>query len=186
MTEFRRFTAKSRKIRYHKSLLLHFLQIIRHIRYVGVQNWTLFTPNFDGIMKKSQSSPPKMGNNGGTAFVRINGKRIYLGKFGSPEAKQNYAQCVAEWAISNTCPGQPTPIIGRITIDSLAIDVGENGDRNKASVHRSQARGTRRLRLTVVCPVYQAKNHQSESFVAGRAADTALDAISTSAYGSHG
>ena len=44
-------------------------------------------------MTKSHSSPPKMGNNGGTAFVRINGKRIYLGKFCSPEAAQNYARC---------------------------------------------------------------------------------------------
>ena len=62
-----------------------------------------------------------MGNNGGTAFVRINGKRVYLGKFGSAEAAQNYARCVAEWAISNTDPttaGQP---ISNITVDTLAI-----------------------------------------------------------------
>ncbi|MCL2711545.1 MAG: hypothetical protein FWE95_11765 [Planctomycetaceae bacterium] len=45
-----------------------------------------------------------MGNNGGTAFIRINGKRIYLGKFGSAESAQNYARCVTEWAISNTDP----------------------------------------------------------------------------------
>jgi hypothetical protein len=38
-------------------------------------------------MTKTSSKPPKMGNNGGTAFVQINGKRIYLGKFGSAEAK---------------------------------------------------------------------------------------------------
>ena len=63
-----------------------------------------------------------MGNNGGTAFVRINGKRIYLGKFGTPEAAQNYARCVAEWATTNVgTPGQPTPAIGSITIDSLII-----------------------------------------------------------------
>ena len=62
-----------------------------------------------------------MGNNGGTAFVRINGKRIYLGKFGSPEAKQNYARCVAEWAVSNTDPRQSASPVGSITIDSLAI-----------------------------------------------------------------
>jgi integrase len=63
-----------------------------------------------------------MGNNGGTAFVRINGKRIYLGKYGSPEAKQNYARCVAEWATTNTAePGQPNPAIGSITVDSLSI-----------------------------------------------------------------
>ena len=69
-----------------------------------------------------------MGNNGGTAFVRINGKRIYLGKFGSSEAKQNYARCIAEWAITTIAePGQPTPVVGSITIDSLCI--GKKGKR---------------------------------------------------------
>ena len=72
-------------------------------------------------MTKSHSTPPKMGNNGGTAFVRINGKRIYLGKFGSPEAAQNYARCVAEWAISNTDPGQMSMPIGTATVNTLAI-----------------------------------------------------------------
>ena len=72
-------------------------------------------------MTKSHSSPPKMGNNGGTAFVRINGKRIYLGKFGSAEAAQNYARCVAEWAISNTDPGQMSMPIGTATVNTLAI-----------------------------------------------------------------
>jgi len=73
-------------------------------------------------MSNSRSNPPKMGNNGGTAFVRTNGNRIYLGKFGSPEAKQNYARCIAEWAIANTAePGQSTPAIGSITVKSLSI-----------------------------------------------------------------
>src|SRR5215469_7034084 len=77
--------------------------------------------NFDEIMTKSHSTPPKMGNNGGTAFVRINGKRIYLGKFGSPEAAQSYAQCVAEWATGSTDPEQTRLPAGTITVDSLAI-----------------------------------------------------------------
>jgi integrase len=72
-------------------------------------------------MKKFQTSPPKVGNNGGTAFVRINGKRIYLGKFGSPEAAQNYARCIAEWAISSVGPEQSSPQIGTITVKSLAV-----------------------------------------------------------------
>ena len=94
--------------------------MIRHVRYKGVQIWTLFTPELERIMSKSHSNPPKMGNNGGTVSVRINGKRIYLGKFGSPEAAQNYARCVAEWATTNVgIPGQPTLTIG--TIDSLII-----------------------------------------------------------------
>ena len=57
-----------------------------------------------------------MGNNGGTAFVRINGKRIYLGKFGSAEAAQNYARCVAEWVINGTSPEQSAQTIGTITV----------------------------------------------------------------------
>jgi hypothetical protein len=68
-----------------------------------------------------------MGNNGGTAFVRINGKRVYLGKFGSAEAAQNYARCAAEWAISNTDPttaGQP---ICNITVDTLAKESVSGG-----------------------------------------------------------
>ena len=79
-----------------------------------------------------------MGNNGGTAFVRINGKRIYLGKFGSPEAKQNYARCVAEWAITaNNDPGQPTPAIGSITIDSLCIAFLDHAQRNAPTHYHS-------------------------------------------------
>ena len=62
-----------------------------------------------------------MGNNGGTAFVRINGKRVYLGKFGTAEANQNYARRVAEWATTGTTPGQSTQPIGTTAVNSLAI-----------------------------------------------------------------
>ena len=62
-----------------------------------------------------------MGNNGGTAFVRIKGKRIYLGKFGSTESAQNYARCVAEWAMSRTASNPSAAPIANITVDSLAI-----------------------------------------------------------------
>jgi len=68
-------------------------------------------------MSKSRSIPPKLGNNGGTAFVRINGKRIYLGKFDSLEARRNYARHIAEWASPHTA--QET--IGSSTVDTLTI-----------------------------------------------------------------
>ncbi|MDR3198668.1 MAG: site-specific integrase [Planctomycetaceae bacterium] len=68
-------------------------------------------------MQKNLKSPPKMGNNGGTAFVRIDGKRIYLGKFGSTEAAQNYARYVAEWS---TAPTSVVPV-GKCTVDTLAV-----------------------------------------------------------------
>jgi hypothetical protein len=75
-----------------------------------------------------------MGNNGGTAFVRINGKRIYLGKLGSAEAKQNYARCVAEWAITaNSEPGQPSVTVGSITVDSLTIAFLDHSRKNTRS-----------------------------------------------------
>ncbi|MDR1141558.1 MAG: hypothetical protein LBL62_07685, partial [Planctomycetaceae bacterium] len=63
------------------------------------------------------STPPKMGNNGGTAFVRINGKRIYLGKYGSQEVAQNYARYIAEWSML------PTAIVptGKCTVDTLTV-----------------------------------------------------------------
>ena len=84
-------------------------------------------------MTKSSSRPPKMGNNGGTAFVRINGKRVYLGRFGSPEAAQNYARCVAEWATTGTTPEQSAQPIGTTTVKSLAIAFLDHIQKNDAS-----------------------------------------------------
>ena len=84
-------------------------------------------------MTKTSSRPPKMGNNGGTAFVRINGQRVYLGKFGSSEAAQNYARCVAEWAISGTSPEQSAPSAGTITVNSLAIAFLDHIQKNDTS-----------------------------------------------------
>jgi len=81
-------------------------------------------------MSKSRSTPPKMGNNGGTAFVRINGKRIYLGKYGSPEARQNYARCMAEWAIAADNPGQPPLVTGSISVDTLIIAFLDHAEKN--------------------------------------------------------
>ena len=74
-----------------------------------------------------------MGNNGGTAFVRVNGKRIYLGKFGSPEAAQNYAQCIAEWAVGDVAPGQPAPVVGSIAVKALAIAFLDHVQKNDPS-----------------------------------------------------
>jgi hypothetical protein len=59
------------------------------------------SPNGDNSQTRKDkimgnSTPPKMGNNGGTTLVRINGKRIYLGKYGNLEASQNYARYIAE------------------------------------------------------------------------------------------
>ena len=61
---------------------------------------------------------PKMGRNGDTAFVRINGKRVYLGPYGSPEAAQKYARLIAELAIAAIPMALPA---GDETLDALAI-----------------------------------------------------------------
>jgi integrase len=79
-------------------------------------------------MTKKSLCPPKMGNNGGTAFVRINGKRIYLGKFGTPQANQNYARRIAEWAVSN--PAKPTLPVGHMTVATLAIAFLDQAQKN--------------------------------------------------------
>ena len=33
----------------------------------------------------------------GQALVQVNGKRIYLGKYGTEESKERYRKIVAEW-----------------------------------------------------------------------------------------
>lgn len=38
------------------------------------------------------------------AFVQLNGKRYYLGKYGSPESKQCYQRMVAEWMLNDYQP----------------------------------------------------------------------------------
>ncbi len=37
---------------------------------------------------------------GDLAFVELNGRRIYLGKYKSPESKQKYKRVIAEWMMS--------------------------------------------------------------------------------------
>ena len=92
-------------------------------------------------MSKSRSTPPKLGNNGGTAFVRINGKRIYLGKFDSPEARQNYARHIAEWATPHTTRAT----IGNITVDTLTIAFLDHAQKNDHSHYHAFRSATRVL-----------------------------------------
>lgn len=91
------------------------------------------------------STPPKMGNNGGTAFVRINGKRIYLGKYGSQEAAQNYARYIAEWSIS---PTNISPI-GKSVVDTLAVAFLDYTKENCCKSDYSNAKTALRILLNV-------------------------------------
>ena len=88
-------------------------------------------------MTKSRTTLPKMGNNGGTAFVRINGKRIYLGKFGSPESVQNYARKIAEWAVNINVQGKTILPAGHITIDALVTSFLNHTQKHAPSHYHS-------------------------------------------------
>jgi integrase len=86
-----------------------------------------------------------MSRNGDTAFVRINGKRIYLGKYGSPEATENYARCIAEWAVGKGTPGQFVPPIGSLTIDALSVAFLDFVKKNKPGRYYEYRSGIRIL-----------------------------------------
>jgi hypothetical protein len=51
----------------------------------------------------------------GQARVRISGKDIYLGKFGTPESRERYEELVTAWLMGQD-PSQVT-----LTIDELAL-----------------------------------------------------------------
>jgi len=59
-----------------------------------------------------------MGRNGQTVLVRINGKREYLGPYGSPEAAPKYARIVAEHAAGAVPMARP---VGEETLNRLAV-----------------------------------------------------------------
>ncbi|MDR0327106.1 MAG: site-specific integrase [Planctomycetaceae bacterium] len=54
-------------------------------------------------MPKS-NKPPKYSKNGKYAVIYVNSKKIYLGLYGSPESRQEYARIVAEWDTTPTPP----------------------------------------------------------------------------------
>ncbi|MBI3461444.1 MAG: site-specific integrase [Planctomycetes bacterium] len=63
----------------------------------------------------SGSSAPKyrLHKGSGQALVQLNGRRIYLGIYGTPESKEKYRRLVAEWLTTRTTPnlnGQPTEL----------------------------------------------------------------------------
>ena len=52
----------------------------------------------------------------GQARVRIRGKDIYLGTYGSPESRDRYDDLVADWLIQNDAPSRFT-----MTVDDLCL-----------------------------------------------------------------
>ena len=59
----------------------------------------------------------------GQALVQLNGRRIYLGKYGSPESKERYRRLVAEW-LSRTehVPHERTAGERELTIVELLLE----------------------------------------------------------------
>ena len=57
----------------------------------------------------------------GRAFVKLDGKRIYLGRHGSQESKDAYDRAIGEW-ISRGRLAPPTPEIAGDVSVSMAIE----------------------------------------------------------------
>lgn len=57
----------------------------------------------------------------GQARVRVNGRDIYLGPFGSPESKQAYARFIAEHFGNGEPPSLTIPTGERLTIAALVV-----------------------------------------------------------------
>ena len=69
-------------------------------------------------MPRLKNRPPKyyLHKRSGSAVVRINGREVYLGKYGSPESHERYAEALAEWKESL----QPEPATPETAFDKLA------------------------------------------------------------------
>ena len=52
----------------------------------------------------------------GQARVRLDGKDIYLGEYGSPESRERYEQLVADWFVRSE-----DAVLGSMTVDDLAV-----------------------------------------------------------------
>ena len=55
-------------------------------------------------MPKRKSPPKYCRHTSGQARVRVDGKVIYLGKFGSPESREQYAAIIEEWSQRQDAP----------------------------------------------------------------------------------
>ncbi|MFO0948103.1 MAG: hypothetical protein U1D30_19645 [Planctomycetota bacterium] len=57
----------------------------------------------------------------GLGFVELAGKRIYLGKYGTPESMSEYQRVLAEWKATGTAERQKAEDAGDITINELML-----------------------------------------------------------------
>ena len=64
-----------------------------------------------GILKNSRVPSLRLHKASGRAYTVLNGKAVYCGEHGAPEAEQRYHQVIAEWLASGRqLPGDPDQI----------------------------------------------------------------------------
>ena len=63
----------------------------------------------------------------GQGRVRVNGRDIYLGPFGSPESKQAYARSIAENFGNGEPPSLTVPMGERLTVAGLVLKYDDFG-----------------------------------------------------------
>lgn len=66
-----------------------------------------------------RSTPPKYArHSSGQGRVRIDGKVVYLGPYGSQESRDRYAEVVSEWLARNSEQGASCPFlsIGKLSL----------------------------------------------------------------------
>ena len=83
-------------------------------------------------MPRLKNQPPKyyLHKRSGSAVVRINGREVYLGKYGSPESHERYAKAIVDWRDSL----EPEPATPEEAFDKLSkrVTVVSLRERRKA------------------------------------------------------
>jgi len=99
-------------------------------------------------MPKLKNQLPKMCKLGDYAVVYVRGKRVYLGTYGSQEAKIGYARILAELANPALCPpkGEKDITVKELTAAFL--------DHAKATLHKSNYAHYRTLVLGFLDKLY--------------------------------
>jgi hypothetical protein len=64
----------------------------------------------------------------GRAFVVLEGKRVYLGKFGTEESKQRYRIVLAEWKTTGRIPDNRDAPAAGPTINEILVPYVEHVD----------------------------------------------------------
>jgi integrase len=86
--------------------------------------------------RRTRGSPPanKLHKHTGQAYVHVGGRRVYLGKYGTPASRREYERVVAAWRQEGNALPRPR---GRCTTEALAALFREH-----AAVHYRRPDGT--------------------------------------------